>query len=292
MEIYELNALVKVVQAGSFTQAAEALGTQKAHLSRTISQLESRLGVRLLERTTRSLSLTEVGRELFERAMAILAAVDDAERAVQHTQGEPRGVLKLTCGVEFGQLAVSAWINTYLQSHPQVSVEADWSNRVVDLVHEGFDLAIRLGDLPDSSLAARKLGEVHYGFFAASVYLQQHGEPVHADELAQHSLLMFTGGILKQGWVLRRGDETVRVPAQHGRYRINNNFAVCDAARAGLGIARLPRLLAHNAVATGALKQVLCDWTTPSVLVHAVFPSARFLAPKVRAFIDIATHAF
>lgn len=276
MEIYELNALVKVVQAGSFTQAAEALGTQKAHLSRTISQLESRLGVRLLERTTRSLSLTEVGRELFERAMAILAAVDDAERAVQHTQGEPLGVLKLTCGVEFGQLAVSAWINTYLQSHPQVSVEADWSNRVVDLVHEGFDLAIRLGDLPDSSLAARKLGEVHYGFFSSSTYVQQHGAPTHADELVQHPLLMFTGGNSKQGWVLQRGDETVRIFARQGRYRINNSFAVCDAVLAGLGIARLPRLLARNAVASGALQQVLCDWSTPGVMVHAVFPSSPF----------------
>lgn len=292
MEASELTAFVRVVQTGSFTKAADLLGTQKAHLSRVISQMELRLGVRLLERTTRSLSLTEVGREMFERAVGILAAIEEAKQAAQRTLVEPRGMLKLSCGVEFGQLAVSEWINTYLQRYPQVAVQADWSNRLVDLVHEGFDLAIRLGDLPDSSLAARKLGELHYGLYASPAYLRRRGSPSHAKDLQQHELLMFTGGKSKQGWSLQRADETIRVSAQQARFQINNSFAVCHAAVAGLGIARLPKLLAQQATSSAQLTEVMSDWASPTVPVHAVFPSARFLSPKVRAFVDTAYRCF
>jgi len=222
--------------------------------------------------------------------------VEDAKQAAQRTLDEPRGTLKLTCGVEFGQLAVSGWINTYLQRYPQVVVEADWSNRVVDLVHEGFDVAIRLGDLPDSTLAARKLGELHYGLYASPTYLQRHGSPKLAQDLQQHELLMFTGGSLKQGWTLYQGAERsegqVRLSAQQARYRINNSYAVCSSAIAGLGIARLPRMLAEPEAATGRLVEVLADWQSHRVAVHAVFPSARFLTPKVRAFVEVAALQF
>jgi len=160
MDITALQAFVKVVQTGSFTRAADALHTQKAYLSRVVTQLEKELGARLLERTTRSLSLTEIGREFFERAVGILASVEDAQRAVQKAQGEPRGVLKLTCGVEFGMIAVSGWIAAYLERYPQVRVDGEFTGRIVDIVHEGFDLAIRVGPLADSTLTARKLGEL------------------------------------------------------------------------------------------------------------------------------------
>jgi len=161
MGISELNAFAKVVQTGSFTRAAESLGTQKAYLSRVVANLEQKLGARLLVRTTRSLSLTEVGREVFERAVGILGAVDDVQRLTQKMVAEPRGTLRLTCGVEFGMIAVSRWIGHYLKRYPQVSVESDFTGRIVDLVHEGFDLAIRIGPLTESSLAARRLGELH-----------------------------------------------------------------------------------------------------------------------------------
>jgi LysR family transcriptional regulator, regulator for bpeEF and oprC len=292
METSELNAFVKVVQTGSFTKAAELLGTQKAHLSRVVSQMERRLGVRLLERTTRSLSLTEVGREMFERAVGILAAIEEAQQAAQRTLDEPRGVLKLTCGVEFGQLAVGRWINTYLQRYPQVTVQADWNNRVVDIVHEGFDLAIRLGDLPDSSLAARKLGELDYGLYASPTYLRRRGSPSHAQDLHQHELLLFIGGRSKQGWHLQREDEHVRISTPNARYQINNSFAVFEAAVAGLGIAKLPRLLAQQTNNSARLTEVMTDWASPTVAVHAVFPSARFLSSKVRGFVDTAHSCF
>lgn len=291
MELQELSAFVKVVQTGSFTRAADSLGTQKAHLSRVITQLEKKLGVRLLERTTRSLSLTEVGREMFERAVGILGAVDDAKRAAQKTQAQPRGVLKLTCGVEFGMISVSRWIAEYLQKYSQVQVQAEFTGHLVDLVHEGFDLAIRVGVLPDSSLAARRLGNLEYGLFASPDYLARRGVPLAPAELATHDRLVFSGGVQPMLWHLRNGTEEVAV--EHSpRLRVNNSFAVRDAVTQGLGVAQLPLVVTQHQLDQGQLVRVLPDWRPPDVPVHALFPSARYLTPKVRAFIDHAVGAF
>lgn len=291
MELNELSAFVKVVQTGSFTRAADMLGTQKAHLSRVITQLEKKLGVRLLERTTRSLSLTEVGREMFERAVGILGAVDDAQRAAQKTQAEPRGVLKLTCGVEFGMVSVSRWIAEYMQKYRQVQVQADFTGRLVDLVHEGFDLAIRVGNLPDSSLAARKLGNLEYGLFASPGYLARRGVPAQPAELASHDRLVFSGGVQTTAWRLRNGAEELTVEVSP-RLRVNNSFAVRDAVEQGLGVAQLPLVVVQQQLDQGLLARVLPQWQPPGVPVHALFPSARYLTPKVRAFIDHAVEAF
>lgn len=291
MELTELRSFVKVVQSGSFTRAAELLGTRKSQLSRTVAALERRLGVRLLERSTRSMHLTEIGREVFERAVGILGAVDDTERMAQQLQAEPRGTLKLTCGAEFGLLAVNGWIAAYLSRHAQVMVDADYTGRVVDLVHEGFDLAIRVGALADSRLAARRLGELDYALYASEAYLARRGVPHGPGDLVSHDLLRFTGGAARALWRLQRGDEVHRVEVG-ARLQVNNSLAVHDAALAGLGIALLPQRLARAAVAEGRLRPLLADWALPSVPVHAVFASSRFLAPKVRAFIDLASQAF
>jgi LysR family transcriptional regulator, regulator for bpeEF and oprC len=287
IDLSSLQAFVTVVQAGSFTRAADALRSHKAQLSRVVSQLERRLGVRLLERSTRSLSLTEAGREFHQRSLGILAAVEDAQRAMQHAQGEPRGTLRLTCGVEFGMLAVGRWINHYLQQYPQVKVEVEMTGRIVDLVHEGFDLAIRVGELPDSSLAARQLGTLGYGLYASPTYLKQQPVPRSPDDLAQHALLVFAAPSLRTHWSLVRGDDAHRVSLSP-RLRSTNTFTIRDAAAAGLGIAALPKLVAEPLLTDGQLRPVLKDWQLPQVSVHAVFPSARFLSPKVRAFVDLA----
>ncbi|MFN7123870.1 MAG: LysR substrate-binding domain-containing protein [Hydrogenophaga sp.] len=290
MEITALQAFVKVVQTGSFTRAADALHTQKAYLSRVVTQLEKELGARLLERTTRSLSLTEIGREFFERAVGILASVEDAQRAVQKAQGEPRGVLKLTCGVEFGMIAVSGWIAAYLERYPQVRVDAEFTGRIVDIVHEGFDLAIRVGPLADSTLTARKLGELRYGLFAAPAYLARRAAPEHPAELEAHDVLSFAGGSHQATWMFSRGNQQERVMLQP-RMKANNVFAVRDAAIAGLGIAQLPLIVATPNVQSGQLRAILSNWSLPTVPVHAVFASARYLTPKVRGFIDLAVDA-
>jgi DNA-binding transcriptional LysR family regulator len=290
MELTSLQAFVKVVQTGSFTRAAEALNTQKAYLSRVVTQLEKELGVRLLERTTRALSLTEIGREFFERAVGILASVEDAQRAVQKAQGEPRGVLRLTCGVEFGMIAVSGWITTYLERYPQVRVDADFTGRIVDIVHEGFDVAIRVGPLADSTLTARKLGELRYGWFAAPAYLARRAAPSLPSDLATHEVLAFAGGSHQATWVMSQDSQQERIALQP-RMKANNVFAVRDAAVGGLGIAQLPLIVAAPAVQAGLLRPLLTDWSAPAVPIHAVFASARYLTPKVRGFIDLAVDA-
>ncbi|MBQ0936390.1 LysR family transcriptional regulator [Ideonella paludis] len=292
MDLQALQAFIKVVQTGSFTRAADALGTHKAHLSRVVSQLERELGARLLERSTRSLSLTEVGREFHERGVAILAAVDDARQAVEQSQAEPRGTLRLTCGVEFGMLAVSGWIHDYLARYPQMKVEAEITGRIVDVVHEGFDLAIRVGHLPDSTLTARRLGSLSYALYAAPAYLQQRGVPRTPEELSRHELLVFAPGSATTAWVLSRDGDTSRVPLIQARFRASSSFAVRDAAAAGLGVALLPQLIGEPLVAAGLLRGVLPGWVPPEVPVSAVFASARFLAPKVRAFVELALTSF
>lgn len=287
MEFATLQSFVKVVQTGSFTRAAAALDTHKARLSRLVSQLEAELGARLLERSTRSLSLTEVGREFYQRAVGILASVEDAQRAVQRAQGEPRGTLTLTCGVEFGMIAVSDWIRRYLQRHPQVRVDADFTGRLVDIVHEGVDVAIRVGTLQDSSLNARLLGTLRYGLFTSPSHLQRQGMPRTPDDLSAHDMLAFVGGSHPGTLHLTLDGITRRVEFRP-RLRANNVFAVRDAAAAGLGIAQMPLVVAEPLLAQGGLVPVLDDWSLPTVPVHAVFASPRYLTPKVRSFIDMA----
>ncbi|MFO1407755.1 MAG: LysR family transcriptional regulator [Steroidobacteraceae bacterium] len=290
MTIDQLRSFVKIVQLRSFTAAAQQLGTDKGHLSRVMTGLERQLGIKLLTRSTRSLSLTEVGREIYERAVGILAAVEETEQVAQRTQGEPSGVLRLTCGAEFGMLTVSDWIAGYCQRYPKVRVEADFTSRLVDVVHEGFDVAIRIGPLQESRLSARSLGHLRYGLFASMAYLQRAGAPSTAADLRQHALLMFATGSHRAGWTLERHGQRTRIEGP-ALVRVNNVFAVRDAALRGLGIAQLPEMVAASAK-RGQLVRLLEDWSIEQVPVHAVFPSSRYLTPKVRAFIDYAVEHF
>jgi LysR family transcriptional regulator for bpeEF and oprC len=295
MTLEQLRILIKVVQAGSFTRAAGLLDTQKSYVSRVVAQLEAELGVKLLERTTRTLSLTEVGREFFERAVGILGAVEDTARMVQSALGEPRGQLRLTCGVEFGMLAVGRWVDEYLATYSMVTADVEYTSRVQDLVHEGFDLAIRVGPIQESRLVARSLGELEYGLFASPQYLKLRGHPQSAEQLRQHALVMFTGGAQRRGWeLLPEGGterESVRIDGP-ARLRVNNSFAVRDALQRSLGVGLLPLLVAADAVEVGALAPVMPGWRPPPVPVHAVYPSNRYLSPKVRAFVDLAVSLF
>jgi LysR family transcriptional regulator, regulator for bpeEF and oprC len=295
MTLEQLRILIKVVQSGSFTRAAELLGTQKSYVSRVVAQLEAELGAKLLERTTRALSVTEVGREVFERAVGILGAVEDTTRLVHNTQAEPRGLLRMTCGVEFGQLAVSRWVDEYLAAHPLVTADVEYTSRVLDLVHEGFDLAIRVGPVQESRLVARPLGQIDYALFACPRYVERHGRPETPGQLAEHSLVMFTGGAQRRGWQLvpQGGSEREAVKVEGpARLRVNNGFAVRDALLHSLGIGQLPLLIAAESLVAGRLVPVLAGWRLASVPVHAVYPSNRYLSPKVKAFIDLATTRF
>lgn len=295
MTLEQLRILVKVVQSGSFTRAADLLSTQKSYVSRVIAQLEAELGVKLLERTTRTLSVTEMGREVFERAVGILGAVEDTGRLVQDMRGEPRGVLRLTCGVELGMLAVGRWVDEFLAAHPLVTADIEYTSRLVDLVHEGFDLAIRVGPLQESRLVARPLGQVEYALFASPGYIQRHGRPESPEQLKDHRLIMFADSGRRRAWELTPAGGSARDAVKvdgPARLRVNNSFAVREAVSRELGIGKLPLLVAAQGLSAGPLVPVLADWSLPPVPAHAVYPSNRYLSPKVRAFIDLAIDRF
>ncbi len=290
IEFLELKALAAVVTCGTFTAAAEALGTDKAHVSRIVTRLESKLGARLFERSTRRLSITEIGREVYERAYGILQALEETENSVAQSKGKPSGTLKLTAGPEFGTLVVNSWIASYLRKYLDVRVEAEFSNRLADIIHEGIDVAVRVGTLSDSELSARKLGEIEYRFYASPDYLRDRGTVADLDDLEDHDFVAFTPrGAPK--WTVFRGLEK-RTVSPTPKYQVDNNQAALGMTIEGIGVCLLPSFMAASGVRNGTLEIVLPDWQPTSVPVHAVFPSTRYLAPKVRAFVDLAKEQF
>jgi LysR family transcriptional regulator, regulator for bpeEF and oprC len=256
-----------------------------------VSQLESKLGVRLLERSTRALSLTEVGREIYERAVGILGAVEETSRVAQLFLGEPRGLLRLTCGVEMGMIAVNHWVNSFLQLNGLVNVEVYYTNRLIDIVHDGFDIAIRVGRLADSNLAARKLRQLDYGLYASPSYIKRHGSPKTPQAPSMHSLVMFSATNQRQGWSMVLGEEKVLID-KSARVSVNSTFAARDSCASGLGIAKLPILVGDEMFKDKRLQRVLPKWIHPRVPVNALFPCTRYLTPKVRSFIDHAVKEF
>jgi DNA-binding transcriptional LysR family regulator len=288
MELQQLTCFVKVVQLGSFTKAAVLLNKDKAFISRTISELERDLKVRLLERSTRSLRTTEVGQAVYQRALGILGAIDETRHLAQFNQSVPQGILRLTCGIEFGLLGVSGWISKYMALYPEVQVEADLTGRIVELIEEGFDVAIRIGPLADSQLVARKLGQLRFGLYASPEYIKKNSAPHTLADLAGHQLLMSVTGTNRSEW--RFGEAgNVTGPAT---LRVNNSYVVRDAALRGLGIGRLPTIMAQQYVKKKELVEVLANVPMDAVDVSAVYPNSRFLTPKVRAFVDLAAAEF
>lgn len=282
-----IRCYLAVVREGSFSAAAKALGLPKATVSRRIAELERRLGTQLLVRTTRSVRVTEPGREYAQQASAALAALDDATARIRDDadQATPRGRLRVTASVEYGVSVLSPLLAEFVAAHPELELDLELTGRQVDLVYEGFDLALRVGPLPDSTLAARRLGQVDYGLFASPDYLGQAGTPRYVHELAERPALQFTGAGAEPVWRLTDGAQELRV-AIAPRLRSNNHWVLRDAAVAGLGVAFCAVLVAGPEVAAGRLVRLFPAFGAPELPVHAVFPSQRFLAPKVRACID------
>ncbi len=297
MDLSALKAFVSIVQNGSFTAAAKALGGHKAGLSRTIAQLEKQLGVRLLERTTRRMRLTDIGQAIYDRAVAVLAAIDDIEATAASQHGEPRGVLRLMIDPELAPAGAGRWVSAYADQYPEVRVEVDLSGRNADLLHEGFDLAIRLGlpsdpnpeSNPNPDSVTHKLGELSYGLYASPAYLEKHGTPKDGDELRQHPLVM-SGNPAQRGWRLITLSRELRIDGP-ARLRANNSLLMRDAAVNGLGVVLLPNAVGKEESARGTLKRVLSAWSTPKVPVHAILPGVGLPTSKVRAFVELASSA-
>lgn len=283
-----MEAFVEVVEAESFSGAARKMGVPKSTLSRRISRLEDRLGVQLLLRTTRQLSLTDLGRRYFERCRRIVADIRDAEAEVREANAEPRGVLRVTMPTQDGSALFAKVLAGYLERYPEVDVHALVTNRFVHLVDEGFDIALRAGRLSDSNLIARQLMSASHTLVASPDYLEAHGEPADVDDLRDHECLVRESPDGGSQWTTADG-RTIRVS---GRLRANDIGVVKQATLAGLGLAILPSPMVTDALRDGRLVEVLVDEMRMTTGVYAVFPPGRQVSAKVRAFIDYAVEVF
>lgn len=286
-QLSDIAIFVRVVEAGSFTAAADALRMSQPAVSRRVSALERRLGVRLLQRTTRRLSLTEAGRTLFGRAQRSLADLDEATREVAHHQARPRGTLRVTAPVAFTVLHVAPLVGDFVRRYPEVRPELILDDRHVDLVEEEFDLAIRITELQDSSLVAVRLASSRHVVCAAPSYLARRGVPQSPDELVHHDCLVYTFSRTPGRWTFRRpgGREPLVVPVQ-GPVQSNNALVNKAAAVAGLGLVYLPTFYVGDELRSGALQPVLGRFVPATHGVYAVYPQRRGLPPKVRVFVD------
>jgi len=283
----------KVVEAMSFSAAAKTLGLSKSAVSKQVSHLEDRLGARLLNRTTRRLVLTEVGRVYYEHAARVLVEAEAAERAVSNLSEVPRGVLKVNVPMSFGFQHIAPALPEFLATAPELRIDLALSDRYVDLMEEGFDMAVRIArdPLADSSLVARRLAPNRMVVYGSTEYLAKHGEPRHPDDLTQHCCLGYTYAASPDEWpfVIDGKPHVVKVK---GPIRANNGDALHAAALNHAGLVVSPTFICGGDLQKGLVRPVLCDFTLWQSSIFAVYPSGRHLTPKVRAFIDFLAGRF
>lgn len=288
MDLNEIAVFVKVVQVGSFKGAAQALGMPNSTVSAKVSALEKRLGVTLLHRTTRKLSTTEEGQKFFERGLAGVELLRDAEEQVTGSQGEAQGLLRITAAVSLGSSLLAPVAAEFLEKHPKIQLEFILTDRTVDLIGEGIDLAIRAGELKDSSFVAKKLGMTYFAPFASAGYLKVRGTPKHPKDLGQHTCVRFTP-LGRDSWTLvNKTGARVKV-SLNGGVATDDLAMARELALAGQGVALLPTFLCREDRERGKLKAVLSDWKSEVRPVNFVYPRHGFTPLKVAAFIDFAT---
>lgn len=282
--LFETEAFLAVVEEGSFTAAAQRLGVTKSYASKLVVRLEDRLGVRLLQRTTRQLTMTEAGRAYFERCSEAMRAFHEAEAEATELQTSPQGRLRINLPTAFAVGYLAAPLAAFKSSHPSLTVEAVLADRKVDLLAEGFDLAVRIGELPDSSLIARKLTSVHRAIYASPRYLAQRGTPQTPEELTQHDCLLYAYHAVPTMWRLNGPDRDVGIEVS-GKLVCNHAEMLVEAACQGLGLVFCPLFLTAPSLRQGRLQRVLSDWCFP-LSISAVYPHARHVPAKVRLLVD------
>lgn len=287
-----LTAFVRVVETGSFARAAERLDRSVSAVSRAVAELETHLGARLLNRTTRRLSLTETGQAFHERAVQLLADLEEAEAAVGASTLEPRGTLKLTCATTFGIRHLAPAIAAYAQRHPRVRFDVELSDRVVDLVEEGFDLAIRIGTVRSQALIARRIGTTALVCCAAPAYLERHGAPEAPQDLARHACLTYAYSQERNVWRFTDRDGVVQAVTVSGPAHSNNGALLTALAVAGMGVHLEPDFVVAPHVRAGRLVRILRGYAPEAGSINAVYPSRRHLSAKVRSFIDFVAERF
>ena len=284
--LIEMEAFANVIDQGGFTDAARKMGISKSAVSKHVTSLENRLGARLLHRTTRRVGPTDIGVAYYDRARRVLSDAGDADALVKSMQDEPTGLLRLTAATDFGTILLSPIVSNFLIRNPAVQVGMDLSNRVVDLISEGFDLAIRIGDLPDSTLIRRKLAESTVRICASPYYLSKFGRPQQLSDLTNHKLLHFTNDITENCWKLKMRTGEIKQVKGGVSLRVNDGQSLLSAAKCGLGLAVLPSFLYRAAMKAGEIVDAMPNLNLMPQPIFAVYPPGQFVQPKTRAFLD------
>ena len=293
-----LPIFVALVESGSFSKAGEQLNTSKSAVSKRISQLEDELGVRLFNRTTRSLTLTEAGEAYYDYASQALALAKEAEYAVSRLQAKPKGKLKISVPMTFGRLYIAHLIPSFMALYPDIQIEMIMDDKRQDFIKQGFDIGIRIGQLEDSSLIAKKIATCRSVICASPTYLTQHATPLTPHELNEHNCLYYSYFRAGQDWLFHKKTNKktlnfltsdtrgmIKIPAK-GNYRVNNSDALHYAALAGLGVVNMPTFIVGEDIKQKNLTVILQDYPQPIHGIYAIFPERKHLSAKVRLFID------
>ncbi|WP_386066266.1 LysR family transcriptional regulator [Tahibacter sp. UC22_41] len=290
-KLQAMQLFVRVVDSGSYTAAADQMEISRALASKLVQALEDQLGVRLLHRTTRKLSLTEAGERYYQRVSEILGSLNEAEALASELQADPRGRLRVSAPMSFAIHHLGAAVAEFQQRHPRIELELTLNDRQVDLVEEGFDMAVRIAKLADSSLVARRIAPCRMLLVASPDYLRRAGEPQHPQDLVAHNYLSYTLAARRDEIVLVNGAERETVNL-NGSLRVNNGDVIASAAAAGLGFCVSPSFLVWQRLQRGELVELLPHWEIPEIAVHAVYPAGRTLPAKTRSFIDYLVERF
>jgi DNA-binding transcriptional LysR family regulator len=288
----EIQAFIQIVNSGTMTAAAEQLQLAKSAVSRRLNELEEQLGVELFHRSTRKLSLTDSGRAFYERCVQILDDLTEAEHSVSESHHELRGTIKVAAPMSFGIMHLGPAIIDFQQLHPAIKFDIDFNDREVDLIREGFDVGIRIAELKDSSLIARKLAEVSLMVCASPEYLREHGEPQTPASLQEHTCITYSYLDRPDLWSFRdKAGNQISVNVNNNM-SANNGLFMLDAATAGLGIIRHPTFMTYEYIREGKLVPLLQDYEVATVNAYAIYPPTRHLSQRVRRFVDFLVERF
>lgn len=291
-KLTEMVVFVEVVESRSFTAAATKLGITKSVASKYVTRLEDRLGVRLLNRTTRRLSLTEAGSALYQGGRAALDEIATAERSVSYAQAAPRGRLRINAPMSFGILRLGPIVPEFLAAYPEIALDVNHNDRFIDVIEEGYDVTLRItNDLGDSRLVARKLTPIHFVVCAAPPYLERNGAPQTPQDLAGHNCLIYTLANAGNVWDFAGPSGSLSVSVS-GNYHSNSSLAIRDMLMAGAGVARMPTFVVGEALQRGLLIPLLNDYATEPSALYTVYPPNRYLSPKARVFVDYVVARF
>ena len=286
MNLNAIPIFLQVIQCGGFTKAATKLGITTSQVSKNVSTLENGLGIKLLHRTTRKISLTEAGERYYQQATKGIHFIEDAERSAMELQKVPKGHLRVTAPMSFGHLHVSPLIPQFLKQYPGISIELVLDDKEHDLLEQNLDVAIRTGNLiKDSSVIARKLCDLKSALCASNKYLEEYGTPKTPNDLLEHNCLLFSLSKPKNEWAFKQGKKQHIIHVS-GNFQVNNGEALRESLLAGIGIGRLPTFIAGRDIERGSLIQVLSKYQMNQIPLYVIFPERNFLPLKVRVFVD------